>query len=244
MTRVHCARSWRIYRATLKRPYRWADAYAAPVVGRSLLWLQDPHLAKARILLARGTDADVQSALDILDALLEIAQRTFSVRSQIEVLVLRALALERQGKAAAAVAALQQAVELARPGGFIRVFVDLGPPMQTMLLRLAGHEALPPRPYAASWPRSLSLKRRSRPVMPEPGFTLPTPGSVEPLTDRELEVLALLRERLSNKEIAHMLGLSPATVKRYTVNLYGKLGVGKRSDAVIKAEALGILPPR
>ena len=54
----------------------------------------------------------------------------------------------------------------------------------------------------------------------------------------------MLRERLSNKEIAHMLGLSPATVKRYTVNLYGKLGVGKRSDAVIKAEALGILPPR
>ena len=65
------------------------------------MWLQDPHLAKARILLARGTDADVQAALDILDALLEIAQRTFSVRSQIEVLVLRALALEKQGKAAA-----------------------------------------------------------------------------------------------------------------------------------------------
>ena len=53
----------------------------------------------------------------------------------------------------------------------------------------------------------------------------------------------MLRERLSNKEIAHMLGLSPATVKRYTVNLYGKLDVGKRRDAVIKAEALGILPP-
>ena len=118
--------------------FRWADGYATPVVGRSLMWLQDPHLAKARILLARGTDADVQAALDILDALLEIAQRTFSVRSQIEALVPRALALVKQGKAVAAVAALQQAVELARPGGFIRVFVDLGPPMQTMLLRLAG----------------------------------------------------------------------------------------------------------
>jgi LuxR family transcriptional regulator, maltose regulon positive regulatory protein len=98
------------------------------------MWLQEPHLAKARILLARGTDADVQSALDILDVLLEIAQRTFSVRSQIEALAPRALALERQGKADAALAALRQAVELARPGGFIRVFVDLGPPMQIMLL--------------------------------------------------------------------------------------------------------------
>ena len=243
MMRVHCARSWRICRATLNRPFVGQMAYAAPVVGRSLLWLQDPHLAKARILLARGTDADVQSALDILDALLEIARRTFSVRSQIEALALRALALEKQGKAAAALAALQQAVELARPGGFIRVFVDLGPPMQTMLLRLAGQG------FAAE------TVRRILAAFPEPPRKIATgdAGSgihaanarlVEPLTDRELEVLALLRERLSNKEIAHMLALSPMTVKRYTVNVYGKLGVNKRWDAVIKAEALGILPPR
>ena len=236
--------------------YRWADAYAAPVVGRSLLWLQDPHLAKARILLARGTDADVQSALDILDALLEIAQRTFNVRSQIEVLVLRALALERQGKAADAFAALQQSVELARPGGFIRVFVDVGSPMQSMLLRLV-QQGVAEQDLAAE------TVRRILAAFPEPQKKI-APGDtgtrlhaanaklyeplfeplVEPLTDRELEVLALLRERLSNKEIAHMLGLAPATVKRYTVNLYGKLGVGKRSEAVIKAEALGILPPR
>jgi len=69
-------------------------------------------------------------------------------------------------------------------------------------------------------------------------------GLVEPLTGRELEVLALLRERLSNKEIARRLCLSPVTVKRYAVCLYGKLGVNKRWDAVVKAEALGILPPR
>ena len=163
--------------------FRWADAYTAPAPDRLLNWLQDPHLAKAQILLARGTDADVQSALDILDALHEIAQRTFSVRFQIEILALRALALETQGKAGDALAALQQAVDLARPGGIIRAFVDLGPPMQTMLLGLAkqgfAKKALP-RPFAASWPRSLSLARRSRPVMPDPGFTLPTPGSSNP----------------------------------------------------------------
>jgi LuxR family maltose regulon positive regulatory protein len=67
---------------------------------------------------------------------------------------------------------------------------------------------------------------------------------VEPLTDRELEVLALLRERLSNKEIAQVLVLSPATVKRYSANIYAKLDVNRRWDAVVKAEALGILPPR
>ena len=167
--------------------FRWADGYTAPVVGRSLMWLQDPHLAKARILLARGTDADVQAALDILDALLEIARRTFSVRSQIEALVLRALALDKQGKAVAAGRrGLRQAVELARPGGFIRVFVDLGPPMQTMLLRLAEQG------FAAE------TVRRILAAFPEPPKKIATGdgGSgihaanarlVEPLTDRELD---------------------------------------------------------
>jgi LuxR family maltose regulon positive regulatory protein len=225
--------------------YSWADAYAAPVLGRSLLWLQDPHMAKARILLARGTDADVRSALDMLDVLYENAQRTFGIRRQIEILALRALALEMQGKDADALAALQQAVELARPGGFIRTFIDLGPSMQSLLLRLAGQGFAP----------LTGTVRRILAAFPEPEQKIASgdAGSriraanarlVEPLTDRELEVLALLRERLSNKEIAHRLCLSPMTVKRYTVNLYEKLGVNKRWDAVIKAEGLGILPPR
>jgi LuxR family maltose regulon positive regulatory protein len=220
-------------------------------VGLSLLWLQDPHMAKARILLARGTDADVRSALDMLDVLYETAQRTFGIRRQIEILALRALALETQGKDADALAALQQAVELARPGGFIRVFIDLGPSMQSLLLRLAGQGGLAEQGFAPL----TGTVRRILAAFPGPEQKIATgdagsrnraanAGLVEPLTDRELEVLALLRERLSNKEIAHSLCLSPTTVKRYTVNLYEKLGVNKRWDAVVKAEALGILSPR
>jgi LuxR family maltose regulon positive regulatory protein len=212
-------------------------------VGRSLLWLQDPHLARARLLLARGAQADVAAALDILAAQLEFAQHTFNIRVQVEVLAVQALALEMYGKAAAADAALRQAVDLARPGGFIRPFVDLGPPMRTMLLRLAGQG-----PAAETVRRILA-------AFPEPQETIASgdveyrrraanTGLVEPLTDREMEVLALLRQRLSNKEIACQLVLSAATVKRYTVNIYQKLGVNKRRDAVIRAEALGLLPPR
>jgi LuxR family transcriptional regulator, maltose regulon positive regulatory protein len=219
------------------------------VIGRSLLWLQDPHLAKAQILLERGTGADVQSALDILEVLRELAQRTFNVRVQIEVLALRALALEKQDKAADAFAALREAVELARPGGFIRIFVDLGPPMQSMLLGGLAKQGLAEQGFAAETVRGILVAFRE----PQKEIATGDAGTrlhaanarlVDPLTDRELEVLALLRERLSNKEIARRLGLSPATVKRYTVNLYGKLGVGKRRDAVIKAEALGIAPSR
>jgi len=221
---------------------RWADSYTDPVVGRSLLWLQDPHLAKARILLARGTGVDVQAALDILDALREFAQHTFNVRVQIEVLALQALAMETQGKSAAADAALRQAVDLARPGGFIRPFVDLGPPMRTLLLRLAGQgptvETV--QHILAAFPEPPEKATR---VVVESQIRTANAGLVEPLTDRELDVLALLPGRLSNKEIASQLALSTATVKRYTVNIYQKLGVNKRRDAVIKAEALGILPP-
>jgi len=223
---------------------RWADGYTAPAAGRSLLWLQDPHLIKAHILLTRGGEADLRSALEILDVLCEFAQRTFNIRVHLEALALRALALEMQGNADAAAAALRQAVELARSGGFIRVFVDLGPPMQKMLLRHAagwggvGPEAVSPILAAFPGPQKTvsagNDASRSR---------VANARLAEPLTERELEVLALLRGRLSNKEIAGQLVLSTATVKRYTVNIYQKLGVNKRRDAVIEAEALGILPP-
>jgi LuxR family maltose regulon positive regulatory protein len=222
---------------------RWADAFISQPPDQPLLWLEESHLTKARILLARDKDRDVQSALHILDALYEIAQRTFNSRFQIEILTLRALALDMQGQAGDALTALQQAVELSRPGGFIRVFADLGPRMQVMLLRLAGQgfatETI--RRMLATFPAPLKeIETRA----PESEIRNVRSELGEPLSRRELDVLALLRERLSNKEIAHQLGLSSSTVKRYTVTLYEKLDVNRRWDAVIKAEALGIFPPR
>jgi LuxR family transcriptional regulator, maltose regulon positive regulatory protein len=222
--------------------YRWADAYADPVPDRLLTWLQDPHVAKAQILLARGTEADVQTALDILNTLHEIAERSFQIRFQIEVLALRAVALVTQGRADAALASLRKAIELSQPGGLIRVFVDLGSHLRTRLL-----------PLAVSGPLAGTV-RRIVTALPQPGeITQATQRDsaihaanselVESLTTRELEVLALLAERLSNKEIARILYLSTSTVKRHTTNLYGKLSVDSRRDAVVRAEALGILPP-
>jgi LuxR family maltose regulon positive regulatory protein len=219
---------------------RWADAFTDPPPDRLLNWLQDPHLAKAQILLARGSVADVQAALDILDILSSFAQRTFNIRFQIETLTLRALALDAQRKAVDALAALRQALELARPGGFMRVFVDRGPQMQSMLLNLAGQGQ-----YVATVRRILALfpTTHGNIATLQSEFVVHTANArlLEPLTGRELEVLSLLPERLSNKEIAHRLGLSPTTVKRHTVNLYSKLGVNKRWDAVVKAEVLEIL---
>jgi ATP/maltotriose-dependent transcriptional regulator MalT len=208
-----------------------------------LTWLQDPHMMKVRVLLARGAEADVQSALDILDALREIAERTHNTRCQIEIGALRALALDASGRAGDARAALRYAVELSRPGGFIRTFVDLGQPMADMLGRLAAQVV------ASETIRRLLIAFPASPSDIGPDDTRsaivnPQSSIVDPLTMREVDVLLLLRDRLSNKEIAGRLYLSTATVKRHLVNIYGKLGVNRRRDAVLKAEALGILARR
>jgi LuxR family maltose regulon positive regulatory protein len=149
-----------------------------------------------------------------------------------------------QGHSLDALATLQQAVDLARPGGYIRVFVELGPPMQTLLLRLAG------RGFALETVRRTAKAVAAFPRAPDKAESLVGSRAraanvdlVESLTDRELDVLVLLRERLSNKEIALHLGLSIMTVKRHTSNIYSKLGVDNRRDAVVKAESLRILPP-
>ena len=88
--------------------------------------------------MARGSDADLQSALQILEFLEDITDRTHNTCHRIEVLALRALALEAQGQTRQAGVELKQALDLAKPGSLIRVFIDLGRPMQEMLLRLEG----------------------------------------------------------------------------------------------------------
>jgi LuxR family maltose regulon positive regulatory protein len=219
----------------------WADAFTGPPPDQPFMWLEEPQVTRARVLVARGTDADLQSVLHILDALDEIAERTYNTRYKIEVLVLRALALDAQGETSAADAVLKQALDLGRPGCFIRVFVDLGKPMQAMLQRLVEqeHSVMMIRRILAAFQEDDNYLLRSahHPSLSESIL-------VEPLTPREREVLLLLREPLSIKEIALKLNISYATAKRHTINIYGKLGVHQRGKAVARAEELNILPPR
>ncbi len=133
--------------------------------------------------------------------------------------------------------------------------------MRAMLLRLtqgstlAGRGQVAVQGHLAVQGGALETIRRIVAAFPGPSQQTETSNSasesraanaalVEPLSRRELEVLALLREHLTNQEIAKQLCLSTTTVKRHTVNLYGKLGVNSRREAVFKAESLKILPPR
>jgi len=229
---------------------QWAATLDAMVPDRPLMSPLDPQLIRAQILLAHGTPADVASALDIVDTLYELAERTHNIRFRIALLALQALLFDAQGRSDAAYAALQQAIELAQPGGAIRSFVDLGPAMHGLLGRLAqqNHATGAIRRILAAFPvlekKIAAGDAESRGVANAQLNGQLVAPLIEPLTNRERDVLALLRERLSNKEIAGQLSLSPMTVKRHTANLYGKLGVNRRADAVVKAEALRILPPR
>jgi LuxR family maltose regulon positive regulatory protein len=237
--------------------YRWADAFTTPPPDQPLLWIENPHLIKARILLARRSDADLRLAIQILDALFEIAERTHNTRYKIEILGLRALALDAvaqragahsaHGEIDQAEAVLKQAVDLAQPGGFIRVFVDLGVPMQRLLRNLAqqDHSVEMIGSILAAFPDvGNNLDSGASPAGPMPHPPLGISTLAEPLTPRELEVLTLLREPLSIKEIALKLNISYATVKRHTINLYGKLSVNQRWNAVARAEELNLIPPR
>jgi LuxR family maltose regulon positive regulatory protein len=209
----------------------------------ALLWLEEPQVTRARILVARGKQADIQAALQLLESLEEITNRTHNTRHKIEVLALRALALDTQGKSSEANAALKQSVDLAHPGGFIRVFVDLGRPMQEMLRRLMNQDLSGDvvRRILAHFPGENQNSTSENSVQPRSVSNL---ALADPLTTRELEVLKRLREPASVKEIANELHLSPATVKRHINNIYAKLGVNKRSKAVARAQELNILPSR
>jgi LuxR family maltose regulon positive regulatory protein len=223
---------------------RWADTLTDPPPDQPLVWLEEPQVTRVRILVARGKDADRRLALQLIDSLAEIAVRTHNTPYQIELLALRALALDGQGENIHADAALMQALELARPGGFIRVFVDLGHPMQAMLRRLVrqGHSMGMINRILSAYP----ISDKNQPGT-EGAVKQPFAGNsalAEPLTPRELEVLLLLRGPLSLKEIALKLNITYATVKSHTINIYSKLGVQGRWGAVARAEELSILPAR
>jgi len=226
---------------------QWAKAFTDAPPDQPLMWLEEPQVTRARILSASAAESDQQSALQVLDALKEIAGRTCNSRYMIEILAMRALALDALGESSEADAELARAVELARLGGFLRAFTDLGRPMQAMLRRLAdqGHSLKTVRGILQAYGRE-----DSSPVGTggpgQPGRQA-SPGAsplAEPLTPREFEVLSLLRGPLSTKEIALNLNISYATTKRHIINIYGKLGVGQRWKAVAKAEELNLLPPR
>ena len=193
-----------------------------------------PHLTLVKVWLAQNTPTSLEKAGELLVRLREYLTGVHNTRYLIETLALQALLAQDLGDQEAAQAALEQALRLAQAGGFIRVFVDAGPGMASLLTELEIDNGL--RDYVWQVRAACSSFQQTKQA-------LSSGDLIEPLTDRELKILELLRERLSNKEIAAQLVISPGTVKGHTIKIYQKLDVNSRRQAVEKAISLGILMP-
>jgi LuxR family maltose regulon positive regulatory protein len=188
------------------------------------------YLTLARILIAQG---QLDETSRLLQHLLEAAETGGRTSRVIEILILQALALQAQGDTDQAITTLEQALTIAEPGGFIRIFVDEGPPMAD-LLQLALSRKINPG-YTS---RLLAACQAEQGKLTPQGETQPL---VEPLTERELEILNLIAAGLSNKAIAETLFITVGTVKRHSMNIYGKLGVNSRTQATLKARELNLI---
>jgi LuxR family maltose regulon positive regulatory protein len=205
-----------------------------------------PQLTLVRVLLAQDTTDSLEHAADLLKQLYDFVVSTHNTRFQIDVLALQALLYDTRGEGPAALESLIKALTLAEPGGFIRLFVDLGSRMAELLKQLIQQNVAIEYikrildAFNADEHRAMQAESDHPTAQPQPSSTQPL---VEALTNRELEILELLAQRLQNKEIAARLFISPETVKKHLSNIYWKLNISSRRQAVDKAMALGILSP-
>ena len=224
--------------------HRMSEIAAARVL--TLLHRGDPeaadHLAEehelpisqARVHLAQR---DPSAALAVLEPWRRQVEAKGWEDERLKVMVLQAVALYAHGEKDEASQLLGDALALAEPGGFIRIFVEEGKPMAQLLFNASAHGIMPDytaRLLAVFEAEAQKSEDRFRPS--------PVESIVEPLSQRELEILQLIAQGLSNRQISERLFLALDTVKGHNRNIFSKLLVQRRTEAVAKARALNILP--
>ena len=221
---------------SLKAVEQWAEA--RNLGADALTNLMDDEYEVLVWIRLRIIQNEPDQVLPLLDRLLRAAEDSGRIERMIEILNLKALAQQALGNVDQALNALEQALSLAKPEGYIRLFVDEGRPMVKLLQQVAR------RGIAQDYVAKLVAACEAGGVVaasPPRSPTLPAPPLVEPLSDRELDVLRLLNTDLSGPEIAAELVVSVNTVKTHIKNIYSKLNVHGRYEAVERAKELQLL---
>jgi len=201
------------------------------------------HITLARALLARykngRTDSAIREVLGLLARLRQAAEEGGRMGSAIEILVLQALAYQMQGDIPVALMSLERALKLAEPEGYIRIFVNEGASMAQLLREATARGIMPT--YTGKLLAVFEAEQQTD-VAESPLPTAPiSPPLIEPLSQRELELLRLFKTELSGPEIARELVVALSTVRTHTKSIYSKLNVNNRRAAVNRAIELGLI---
>jgi LuxR family maltose regulon positive regulatory protein len=224
-------------RGDLDAAGRWAAERGLTVTDDLSYVREFEHITLARVLIARHAAGDDQGAIDdalgLLSRLSTAAEQGSRLGSTIEILVLQAAAHHARHDDATAVISLEEALRRAEPEGHVRLFLHAGPAVTGLLRSIAS------RPHATAHARRVLAAADLIDGSPRPATTAGL-GLVDELSPRELDVLRLLRSDLSGPEIARELVVSLNTVRTHTKNIYVKLGVNNRREAVRRADELGL----
>jgi len=218
----------------------WAREQGLSVENKISYLHEFDHITLARVLLASYQsdhgDGSISGVVRLLDRLLKAAEEGGRMGSVIEILVLQALAYHSQGVLPTALLSMKRALALAEPEGYFRMFLDEGSSMLQLLREVSAREFMPDytdKLLAAF--ETEKQKSEDKPDLP------PAQPLIEPLSQRELKILQLIAQGLSNREIGERLFLALDTIKGHNRKIFDKLQVQSRTEAIARARELGLL---
>ncbi len=230
-------------RGDIEATQRWATCHEIDlnVHNPPDLWQEFSYLTLARLYIARGKADEIDELLEKMRRKAETEGRMASV---IEIMVLQSISLKTQGRIDQSLETLKGVLALAEPEGYIRVFLDEGHSMKELLCQVASFGIAPEYVKKLLDAFEGSALTRHDESSIEPGLT--TYDSLDPkqsntLSMRELEVLRLMANGASGKDVAGDLFISVGTARKHMVNIYRKLNVHKKTSAVTRAQKLGLI---
>lgn len=230
------ARLW-LAQGNLSAAMQWARSCDLPLDDEfSYREYPGEYASLVRVYLA---NEQFEEALDLLDRLAAAEQKLSRKGRLLEIFLLRALTLHASGDTAAALPWLKQALPIAAAGGYVRLFLDEGPVMAGLLRKALASGVQPHEAYVEQLLDAFAAEPSQATALSAQGFA--SAQLIEPLSERELEVLQLIADGLSNQEIADRLIIAEGTVKKHIHNIFGKLDVRRRTQVVLRARELGLL---